>query len=86
MALWGTIVNVLFIIIGSLIGRLLANIPESMKNTIMKGIGLTVSVLGIQMGIKSSNFLYVIISIVLGAIYWGMVMFRGKIKSVWNLD
>lgn len=61
MALWGTIVNVIFIIIGSLIGRLLANIPESMKNTIMKGIGLTVSVLGIQMGIKSSNFRFLAI-------------------------
>jgi len=81
MALWGSIVNVLFIIIGSLIGRLLANIPESMKNTIMKGIGLTVSVLGIQMGIKSSNFLYVIISIVLGAIIGERLCLEEKLNQ-----
>jgi len=81
MALWGTIVNVLFIIIGSLIGRLLVNIPESMKNTIMKGIGLTVSVLGIQMGIKSSNFLYVIISIVLGAVIGEWLCLEDKLNQ-----
>lgn len=82
MALLGTIVNCVFIIIGSLIGRLLANIPESMKSTVMKGIGLTVTVLGIQMGMKSSNFLYVIISIVLGAVLGEALHLEEKLNKL----
>lgn len=82
MALLGTIVNAILIIIGSLIGRALANIPDSMKITVMKGIGLTVAVLGIQMGIKSSNFLYVIISIVIGAVIGEIFHLEEKLNNV----
>lgn len=39
-----------------------------MKNTVLSIIGLAVAVLGIQMGFKSSNFIIVIISLVLGAV------------------
>ncbi len=67
VVLLGTTVNALTIIVGTLIGKLLSKIPENMKNTVMKGIGLTVIVLGMQMAIKSNNFLIVILSIVFGA-------------------
>lgn len=82
MALLGTIVNAILIIIGSLVGRALANIPESMKTTVMKGIGLTVAVLGIQMGMKSSSFLYVIISIVLGAVMGELFHLEEKLNNL----
>ena len=39
-----------------------------MKDTVMKGIGLTVIILGLQMGMQSNNFLLVIISIAVGAV------------------
>lgn len=68
MILFGTIINALLIIFGSLIGRFLHNIPERMKETIMYGIGLAVAVIGIQMTFESTQILIVIISIVLGAV------------------
>lgn len=68
MVLTGTIVNALSIIFGSIIGLFLTKISDSLKNTVLKGIGLTVTVLGIQMGVQTNNFLAVIISIVIGAI------------------
>lgn len=68
MVLLGTIVNGLCIILGTLIGSFLTKIPEKVKHTVMQGIGLSVSLLGIQMGLKSEQFLVVIISIVLGAV------------------
>ena len=73
MVLFGTIVNVLLIIIGSIIGRFLHNIPERMKETVMYGIGLAVIAIGIQMSLQSTQILIVIISIVLGAVLgeWG---------------
>jgi uncharacterized membrane protein YqgA involved in biofilm formation len=73
MVLLGTIVNGFCIIIGTLLGKALNKIPEKTKMTVMHGIGLAVILLGIQMGLKSQQFLIVIFSIVLGAVlgeYW----------------
>lgn len=66
--LLGTIVNGVAIIVGSLLGRILHRIPESMKTTVMYAIGLSVIVLGLQMGLESENFVIVIISLAMGAI------------------
>lgn len=68
MMLIGTIVNVFAVIFGSLIGLFFTRISDSMKDTVTKGIGLTVIILGLQMGMQSNNFLLVIISIAVGAV------------------
>ncbi|WP_428910275.1 DUF554 domain-containing protein [Niallia sp. Krafla_26] len=68
MVLLGTIVNSALIIAGAFLGRVLSNIPEKTKETVMGGIGLAVIVMGLQMGFESNNFLIVILSIVFGAI------------------
>jgi uncharacterized membrane protein YqgA involved in biofilm formation len=68
MVLLGTLINALLIIVGTIIGRLLKNIPENMKQTVMYAIGLAVTVIGLQMGFESGQFLIVIISLVVGAV------------------
>ncbi|WP_230503834.1 DUF554 domain-containing protein [Sutcliffiella rhizosphaerae] len=68
MVLWGTIINGICIIIGTLIGKVFTRIPDNTKETVMKIIGLAVFLLGIQMGFKSNEFLIVIISLVVGAV------------------
>jgi uncharacterized protein len=82
MFLLGTIVNGLFIIVGTLLGKLLNRIPEGMKTTVMYGISLSVIVLGLQMGFKSENFLIVIISLVIGAVIGEFFDLDGKLNSV----
>lgn len=82
MILYGTIINALLIIIGTLLGRFLHNIPERMKETIMYGIGLAVAVIGIQMTFESTQILIVIISIVLGAIVGEWVNLDEKITNL----
>ncbi len=68
MVLLGTIVNGITIILGTVIGKFLSKIPDRMKNTVIHGIGLAVTVLGIQMALKTEQFLFVILSLVLGAV------------------
>ncbi|MGN7469046.1 DUF554 domain-containing protein [Brevibacillus sp. SAFN-007a] len=68
MILLGTLVNAGAILAGALLGRLLTRIPDSIRHTVMQGIGLAVMILGIKMSLGSSHFLLVIVSIVLGAI------------------
>jgi uncharacterized protein len=82
MFLLGTLVNGLLIIIGTLIGKLLHRIPESMKTTVMYAIGLSVMVLGLQMGLKSENFLIVIISLVMGAVLGEWMQLEEKLNSL----
>lgn len=81
MVLLGTIINGLSIVLGTLLGKLLTKIPENTKTTVMQGIALSVIVLGIQMGLKSEQFLIVIVSLVLGGIlgeYWDL---DGKLNA-----
>jgi uncharacterized protein len=82
MFLLGTIVNGLLIIIGTILGKLLNRIPEGMKVTVMYAIGLSVMVLGLQMGFKSENFLIVIISLVVGAVTGELLKLEDKLNDV----
>ena len=82
MVLLGTIVNSLLIIFGSFLGRVLSRIPEKTKETVMKGIGLAVIVMGLQMGFESQNFLIVILSIVFGAILGELLGLEDKLNGI----
>jgi uncharacterized protein len=84
MVLLGTLVNGVCIIIGTLLGKVLHRIPEDMKGTVMKAIGLAVIVLGLQMGLKSENFLIVIISLALGAAWGEWMNLEDKLNSLGN--
>ncbi|MTD41689.1 DUF554 family protein [Erwinia sp. CPCC 100877] len=67
MILLGSFVNGLTILIGSLLGGILRNISEQTKDTVTKGIGLGVLVLGTQMALKTSSFIVILSSLCLGA-------------------
>lgn len=62
----GTIVNVLAIIVGGMLGILLRKgIPDNYKATVMQGLGLSVLIIGLTGAFKSENTLLMIFSIVL---------------------
>jgi uncharacterized protein len=82
MVLLGTIVNGICIILGTLLGVFLHRIPENMKGTVMKAIGLAVVVLGLQMGLKSENYLIVIISLALGAAWGEWMNLEDKLNAI----
>ncbi|SMB87568.1 hypothetical protein SAMN00017405_1720 [Desulfonispora thiosulfatigenes DSM 11270] len=65
----GTIVNVLAIILGSVIGlNLKKGMPARFKEVIMQGIGLTVILIGLKMSLNVNNEIIVIIALVLGGL------------------
>lgn len=85
MVLLGAFVNAVCIIGGTLLGKLFSRIPEKMKATVMHGIGLAVTVLGIQMGLKAHQFLIVIFSLVFGAVLGELWKVEDKLNQagVW---
>ena len=80
MALLGTLVNGLCIIIGTIIGLVFSNIPERIKNTALQGIGLVVALIGIQMAIQADNIILILLSLLLGSIIGGGVHLEDKLN------
>ncbi len=67
--MFGTIVNTLAIIAGSLLGLLFSKgIPENYKEIILSAVGLSVILIGIKSSLVSDSLMVVIFSIILGAI------------------
>ncbi|MCA0170741.1 DUF554 domain-containing protein [Bacillus sp. RAR_GA_16] len=82
MVFLGTVVNGIAIVVGTLIGTFSRRIPDRMKTTIMQGLALVITVIGLQMAMKSEQFLIVIGSLVLGGMlgeYWDL---EGKLATL----
>ncbi|UJF32897.1 DUF554 domain-containing protein [Paenibacillus hexagrammi] len=82
MVLWGTIVNALAIVAGGLLGSVLPRIPEGIRNTVLQGIGLAISVLGITMALKTDQILTVIISLVVGGIIGEILKIEHRLQRL----
>lgn len=65
----GTLVNVGAVIIGSIVGLVIhSKLPKNITTRVFQGIGLFTLFLGIHMASKTTNFLIMIFSIVIGSI------------------
>jgi len=65
----GTLVNVVAVLIGSLIGMFLGRrFPKKIKETVFTGFGLVVIFIGLQMSFTTNNFVILIFSIIIGSI------------------
>jgi len=82
MVITGSFLNGLFIIIGSIIGLFFRNIQNKTKETVLTVIGLTVAVLGIQLSITSTNFIIIVISLVIGTIIGEWLNIEGWFEKV----
>lgn len=79
----GTIVNAAAIVAGSLTGMLLrGGIPEKVNDTIMKGIGLCVLLIGISSALKVDNTIVIIFSMVIGGIAGELIDIDKKLNNL----
>ncbi len=79
--LTGTIVNTITVICGSLIGMLLGNIlPERLRDTVMKGLGLCAMFIGITGMLGGENALITIISVAIGAVIGELLDLDGHLN------
>lgn len=81
----GTIVNVIAVIAGSLLGLFLkGKFPERLKEIIMQGLGLATCLIGIQMALESKNILIVIFSLVIGGICGELIDIEKRLNEIGN--
>ncbi len=77
----GTIVNVIAIICGSLLGLLFRKgIPDNYKEIIMSGIGLSVLLIGVKSALSSDQLLVVIFSVIIGAAIGEFLRIEAKLE------
>ncbi|GGJ89671.1 membrane protein [Lentibacillus kapialis] len=84
MALFGTIVNALCIIAGSLVGVFFTKIPERYKETVMHGISLAVILIGVQMALETESIIVVLLSLLTGAIIGEFVHLEEGLNRMGN--
>ena len=80
-ALWGTVVNAVAVILGCLAGLVLPRMSEKTRDVIMQGLGLAILFLGISMGLKTGNFILVIISLAAGGVLGEMMKLDALLES-----
>lgn len=79
----GSIINAAAVIIGGLIGLIVhTRLPKKITKTTFQAIGLFTIVLGITMAIKTSYYLAMVISLVLGSIIGSMLHLETLIVKV----
>ena len=94
LSLFGSIVNCLGVIFGSLCGlavkRFIGASAESgaisrVSDTLMKGVALCVMLIGIMGAIKTENIIIVILSIVIGGVIGEMCDLQSRIEKLGDL-
>jgi uncharacterized protein len=79
----GTLVNVLAIVAGSLIGTLFhRSFPERMRLIVFQGLGLCVLLIGMQMALKAEGLIALVFSLLLGAVAGEMLDLEKRLEQV----
>ncbi len=79
----GTIINVILIIIGGLVGMFFgARLPDKMRQTIIAGLGLFTLAIGLQMFFKTANSIIVLGSMLFGGILGELWKIEDKLESL----
>ncbi|WP_112182588.1 MULTISPECIES: DUF554 domain-containing protein [Paraliobacillus] len=82
MALLGTIINGVAIIIGTVLGLFFRKIPERYKETILSGIALTIILIGLQMALQVNHIIIVLLSIMIGAILGEVIDIENRLNQI----
>lgn len=81
----GTFVNCLAIVAGSLLGLLFSRgIPESYKEIILSGVGLSVLLIGAKSALVSSSLMVVIFSVIVGALLGEALKIEQRLEALGN--
>jgi len=78
----GTIINIITVLVGSLVGLLIrSRIPENYKLILLQAIGLLTLVIGLQMAFKTQEILIMMSALLFGVISGQFLDINSKIES-----
>lgn len=81
----GTLINVASVVTGSALGCAIgARLPESMQVTVVQGLGLVTTLIGIQAALETQNVLILLASILTGAVLGEALCLQGGLEALGN--
>jgi uncharacterized membrane protein YqgA involved in biofilm formation len=79
----GTLLNVVTVLVGGTLGTVMGSrLPERMRETIMHGLGLLTTVIGIHLSLETENILIVLASLLVGGIAGELLGIEDRINQV----
>lgn len=79
----GTIINVAAILAGSTLGVSLGSkLPENFRTTVLNGLGLVTSLIGLQMALQTQNVLVLLAAILCGGLVGEILKISDRIDSM----
>ena len=82
-ALWGTLVNVVVVVVGSLAGLLLKKgLPERVSGALSTAVGLCVLYIGVDGCLDGENMLVTVLSMAIGAVIGELLDLDGKLNRL----
>lgn len=79
----GTVINIVTVIIGSGLGLLLrSRLSDVYRSIILQGVGILTLVIGMQMALKTSNILILLISVIFGGILGQVIGIEEKLDTL----
>jgi hypothetical protein len=79
----GTLINVITVLIGGILGTFMGSrLPERVRETIMHGLGLLTLVIGIQLSFETDNILIVLGSLLLGGILGELLRIEKRLNQL----
>ncbi|WP_202914637.1 DUF554 domain-containing protein [Paenibacillus antri] len=82
MVLLGSIVNAAAIVAGGLIGALLPNLNERVQRTVVQGMAIALCVLGISMAMKTTHYVWMVVSLVAGGVIGEWLQIERRFEQV----
>jgi uncharacterized protein len=81
----GTIINVLAILVGSLLGVSLGSrLPENLRATVLNGLGLVTTLIGLQMALQTKNVLILMAAMLCGGLVGEVLRINDGIEKLGN--
>src|SRR5687767_16011308 len=82
-ALSGTLLNVLTVLVGGLLGTVLGDrLPERLRENVVRGVGLFTLAMGAKFAIDTSNLLYMLGAMLLGGIIGSFVGVDARLNQL----
>jgi uncharacterized membrane protein YqgA involved in biofilm formation len=79
----GTVVNVLTVLAGTVLGRLLGRrLPDRLRATALDGVGLVTLVIGVREAFRTRNVLFPLVALILGAAVGETLRIEDRLEAV----
>ena len=79
----GTVVNVLTVVVGTLLGLAIGTrLPERLRSTVLSGVGLLTLVIGVQQAMETRNVVFPLVALIAGGVVGELLRIEERMEGL----